>query len=157
MVNEFYTLITQNQTLGNKGQVLQRHTYDSQSRTYESPCPQPGFQGPLVQKKSVLDHKFSCHKKIQQNRRTFNQRTRTLQWWIFEPWCNSRVSLKISVVDGFNQLLRHLYYFLFTSWNRNKERRPEQVTECQESNEERTCWTCTSHCPCSTLTYWHLQ
>lgn len=29
---------------------------------------------------------------------------------------DSRVGFKVAVVDGFDQLLRHLYYLLFTSW-----------------------------------------
>lgn len=37
-----------------------------------------------------------------------------------------RISIEISIVDGFNQLLRHLYYLLFTSCEKNN---PAHMTD----------------------------
>lgn len=36
-------------------------------------------------------------------------------------YINLRVSLKIAIVDGFNQLFSHLYYLLFTSCKQREE------------------------------------
>lgn len=65
-----------------------------------------------------------------------------MTWWGF----NLRVSVKIPVVDGFNQLLRHLYYLLFTSWQQT-ETEPEEVTDCQKSFGGWTYKRCSSYSP----------
>lgn len=44
-------------------QINQKASHDSQSKTYESPFPLQGYQGPQAQKRSVQGHRFSCKQK----------------------------------------------------------------------------------------------
>lgn len=68
---------------------------------------------------------------------------------------NSRVGLKIPIVDGFYQLLRHFYYLLFTRWKQRGEegQATQRGYNCQKSSADRSC---TSHTT-PRRTAWHLK
>lgn len=96
-------------------------THSCQSRTCESPCPPPGSPEPRVRKRWDQDHKSSCERR---GRVWETNKEHLKSGWVVETkkknLADSRVSFKISIVDGLNQLLCYLDDFLFTGYREDK-------------------------------------